>query len=151
MNQACRFVPAALALLLMSCWAGGVLYGAPVPRPRTVPDENKARPVPDDPDEALLAHLRDNHYAQFGGGACYLWVKGLDGNRLTAPTFKRRNRECQTDVVLTGREAWVHVDRTKGVVFITMRKGEASLADGSVVVFEERTWQVPLPDEPRRE
>jgi lipopolysaccharide export system permease protein len=75
-----------------------------------------------------------------------MWVRGVQGRKLLNPTFKRRGPQGQTDFVAQAKEAELRVNMSKRLLLLHMRWGVASSADGAHAYFEDRVWEVPLPE-----
>ena len=74
-----------------------------------------------------------------------MWVKGVQGRKLINPTFKHKDAKGEHDVAVSAKEAEIQVFQSTKQMQIRMRYGVASGEDGSQAYFEERSWDVPLP------
>jgi len=99
-----------------------------------------------DAEELLYSILRKQGYIGHAQMPYAMWVKGVQGRKLIYPTFKRKDAQGQTDIVAMAREADLRVNIAKKLLLIRMHYGVASSEDGSQAYFEERVWEVPLPN-----
>jgi lipopolysaccharide export system permease protein len=72
-------------------------------------------------------------------------VKGVRGEQLLGPVFKRKDGLGRITYVATAQEAELEVDMPHRMLSITMTNGIVSSADGSRVYFQKRTFPVELP------
>src|SRR5437899_3157175 len=99
-----------------------------------------------DVEEMLYTMLRKQ------GQICYpqlqyaMYVKGVEGRKLIGPIFKRRDERYNVDLVAEAREADLRVDLPRQVVMIHMRYCVASSESGPQAFFDDKIWEVPLPD-----
>ena len=100
----------------------------------------------DDAEELLYSVLRKQNYLGHSTMPYSMWVKGVQGRKLLSPTFKRHDKNGQTDVVAVAREADLRVDMVKKIVIIrhALRRG---VAGGRLEDRLRRPppWEVPLP------
>jgi lipopolysaccharide export system permease protein len=99
----------------------------------------------DDADELLYSVLRRQQYLGHSNMPFSMWVKGVQGRKLISPTFKRHDKNGQTDVVVVSREAYLHVDMGEKKVYIDMRYGELTDEKGDKSQFDRNVLDVPLP------
>lgn len=74
-----------------------------------------------------------------------MFVKGVQGKKLTSPVFKRRNAKGVIDVVANAKEADLRVDMAHKLVLIHMRHGDVIGEDGVRAYFIDKYFEVPLP------
>jgi lipopolysaccharide export system permease protein len=101
-----------------------------------------------DAEELLYSIIQKNKCLRHNQMPYEMYVKDVQGRKLVSPVFKRRaqgGQSNQTDVVAQAREAYMRVNMAKRQVLLHMRYGVATLEDGSPVYFEDREWEVPLP------
>jgi lipopolysaccharide export system permease protein len=99
-----------------------------------------------DSEELLYSLLRRQGSINHPQTPFSMWVRGVQGRKLLHPYFKRRDAQGKTDVVAESKEAELHVDVAKNLLLVHMKWGEAIMEDGSRAYFEERIWEVPLPE-----
>lgn len=99
-----------------------------------------------DAEELLYSMLKKNGTINHSNVPYSMFVKGVQGKKLLHPTFKRKDAKGQIDVVAQAREAVLRVDKERKQLFIHMRHGIATFEDGSKGYFEDRVWEVPLPN-----
>src|SRR5262249_3255830 len=95
----------------------------------------------------LYSLLRKHGMINYPQLSYSMFVKGVQGRKLISPTFKRRDAHGATDVVAQAKEAELRVNMNKRLVLIHMRFGVASSDDGSRAYFEDRIWEVALPED----
>ncbi len=97
----------------------------------------------------LYYRLREHGRLELPQGRCSLTVRGVEGKKLVGPVLKRLDAEGQVEFVTTAREGeLLRVDTEKGVVLIRLRSGSVKGRDGSQGEFEEKIFEVPLPNAP---
>ncbi len=96
--------------------------------------------------EVLYAMLRRQNQITFPHLEYSMYVKGVQGQRLISPTFKHRDAKGETDIVAVSREAELLVDMKARLILVHMRFGEVLSKDGATVQFDDRIFDVPLPD-----
>ncbi len=99
-----------------------------------------------DAEELLYSMLKKNGMINHSNIPYSMFVKGVQGKKLINPTFKRRDAKGNIDVVAQAREANLTVDRERKLLLVHMRHGIATFEDGSKGYFEDRIWEVPLPN-----
>ncbi len=99
-----------------------------------------------DAEELLYSMLKKNGTINYSNVPYSMFVKGVQGRKLLHPTFKRKDAKGQIDVVAQAREASLSVDRERRILQVHMRHGIATFEDGSKGYFENRIWEVPLPN-----
>jgi lipopolysaccharide export system permease protein len=127
--------------LAMSCVTMGLYY-------RIIPYAHYLlrAMVFNDAEELLYSLLKKNNYIGHSSMPYAMWVKGVQGRKLISPTFKRKDAHGQTDIVAQAKEAELKVVMAKKMVLIHMRWGVATSEDRSMAYFEDRTFEVPLPE-----
>jgi lipopolysaccharide export system permease protein len=98
-----------------------------------------------DAEELIYTMLRKQGVINHPQLAYSMYVQGVRGKKLLAPVIKRRDSQGKIDVVATAQEAGLHVDMEQKVLFVHMRNGVTSTADGTRGYFVERTFDVALP------
>lgn len=98
-----------------------------------------------DAEELLYSLLRKHGQVSHPQMPYAMWVKGVQGRKLVHPTFKRRDAKGDADVIAQAREADLRVNLAKRQLLIHMRYCTATMEDGSRTYFEDRVWEVPLP------
>ena len=104
--------------------------------------------VLNDVEEFMYDMLRMEHCFRRPNVPYMIWVRQVDGTRLQDPLFKRfdlKRPYKPPDLVVTAREAELHVDLPRRTVCVVMRDGEAIKETGDHLCFESRTWEVPIP------
>ena len=78
-----------------------------------------------------------------------IWVRQVQGTRLLDALFKRLDPKTNSyDIIAKAREAELHVDMAKQQIVVRMYHGQVSKEDGTErLSFEQRDWEVPLPQE----
>jgi lipopolysaccharide export system permease protein len=99
-----------------------------------------------DAEELLYSLLHKHGMISHSSLPYSMYVKGVQGKKLLSPVFKRKGPNGQPDVVANAREAELRVNIRKKLVIVKMRFGVASSADGSRAYFEDRDFEVPLPE-----
>jgi lipopolysaccharide export system permease protein len=99
----------------------------------------------DDAEELVYSVLRKQQSIVHPSLPYAMWVKGVQGRKLLTPTFRHRDAKGELDVVVSAKEAEIHVNQAKKQMRLFMRNGVASGEDGSSGYFVERWWDVPLP------
>jgi lipopolysaccharide export system permease protein len=100
-----------------------------------------------DTEELLYSLLRRQNMISHSSLPYSMWVRGVQGRKLLSPIFKHRNPTTgQVDIVSLSREAELRVNAAKKMLLVHMRWGVANTPDGTSVFFEDKEWEVPLPD-----
>lgn len=100
-----------------------------------------------DAEELLYSMLRKQGMVSYPQLNYSMFVKGVQGRKLINPVFKRRAVNGSTDIVAQAKEAELRVNMAKRLVLIHMRFGVATSEDGSRAYFEDRIFDMPLPDD----
>jgi lipopolysaccharide export system permease protein len=144
--------PGVLLGLLMSCSTLGMYY-------QIIPETHAMMRSMflNDVEESLYAVLERDHSFNQPRMDYAVWARQVQGRKLLNALFKRRDKEnlSRYDTVAWAREAELHVDMRKGVILLHMRNGMVLASDGSIGYFEDKLFQVELPqaflaDRPRR-
>jgi lipopolysaccharide export system permease protein len=98
-----------------------------------------------DAEELVYSVLRRHGTINYPQMSWSMFVKGVQGRKLISPVVKRRVNGG-TDLVAQAKEADLCVDMSKKLILVHMRYGVATCEDGSRAYFEDRVWEVPLPD-----
>jgi hypothetical protein len=78
--------------------------------------------------------------------SCTLFVEGVQGKKLLHPLLKWRNEQGKVETIIDAREGDLRVTEDQKTLLLHLKGGKGvSLADRSELVFEERTWSLPLP------
>jgi lipopolysaccharide export system permease protein len=99
-----------------------------------------------DAEELLYSLLRRHGMVNHGQLPYAMFVKGVEGKKLISPIIKRKKTDGQIDLVARAREAVLRVDAIKNLMLIQMRFGVVTGDDGVNADFQERTFEVQLPD-----
>jgi lipopolysaccharide export system permease protein len=86
-----------------------------------------------------------------------MWVRQVQGHKLLTALFKRRdaNDANRYDIVAWAREAELRVDMRRKLIILHMRNGMAYVGDGTSAYFDDRMFEMDLPqaitaERPRR-
>lgn len=99
-----------------------------------------------DVEEYMYALLQKDRCIRQPGMNYAMWVKQVQGRRLREALFKRQDEKGNYDIIARAREAYLHVDMPNKKLIVTMRHGEVLGGESNRGYFEERDWDVPLPD-----
>lgn len=99
-----------------------------------------------DVEEYMYALLQKDRCIKQPGMNYAMWVKQVQGRRLIDALFKRQDEKGNYDIIARAREAYLRVDMTKKQLIVTMRHGEVLGGESNRGYFEERDWEVPLPE-----
>lgn len=99
-----------------------------------------------DVEESLYAVLRKDHAINQPRLNYAMWVRQVQGRKLYNALFKRRDAKGNYDVVAWAREADLRVDVTNQQILLHMRNGLVYIEGGTSGYFDDRIWEVPLPD-----
>jgi lipopolysaccharide export system permease protein len=99
-----------------------------------------------DIEESLYAVLRKDHAINQPRLNYAMWVERVQGRKLIGPLFKRRDAQGDYDVVAKAREAELMVDVNNQQILLRMRNGLVSIDGGTSGYFEDKVWEVPLPE-----
>jgi lipopolysaccharide export system permease protein len=76
-----------------------------------------------------------------------MWVRGVEGKKLINPIFKHRNMTTgQIDMVAEAKDADLRVDIQKRILLVHMHLGDATAGEGTHAIFDDKVWEVPLPE-----
>ncbi|MBI1918503.1 MAG: LptF/LptG family permease [Planctomycetes bacterium] len=100
-----------------------------------------------DVEELLYALLKKHGQVTHPQFDYSMFVKGVQGRRLISPTFKHRDGHGETDVVAQAQEAELRVDMKKRILLVRMYRGEAWSKNETHAYFQQRDWEVELPDD----
>jgi lipopolysaccharide export system permease protein len=107
-----------------------------------------------DAQELLYSMLRRDRMISAAGLPYGMFVKGVEGEKLLNPVFKRWNKDRQIDIVARAREAYLRVDMNRKLpngdpapgLYIHMRFGVFTTGKGDDrAVFEDKVFDVELP------
>jgi lipopolysaccharide export system permease protein len=111
----------------------------------------------DDVEESLYAVLERDHSFNQPRMDYAVWVRQVQGRKLINALFKRRDKEnmVRYDTVAWAREAELRVDMSRRVIVLHMLNARVSVDGGSFGYFQDRFFEVDLPqaflsDRPRR-
>jgi lipopolysaccharide export system permease protein len=99
----------------------------------------------EDATELVYSFLKKNGSISHKQIPYEMHVKGVRGDQLLGPVFKRKDSQGRFDIVATAQEAELRVDMAQRMLSITMKHGSASSADGTRVYFQKRDFEMPLP------
>jgi lipopolysaccharide export system permease protein len=133
--------PAVLLGLLMSATTMGLYY-------HLIPYTHSLMRTMflNDVEESLYTVLRKDRAINQPRLNYSMWVQKVQGRKLIEPLFKRRNARGDYDVVAKASEAELRVDITNQQIILNMRNGLVSIEGGTSAYFQERMWEVPLPE-----
>jgi lipopolysaccharide export system permease protein len=101
-----------------------------------------------DAEELLYSMLKKNNSISHSSMPYSMFVSGVKGKKLLNPVFKHRNKAGEIDGVVQAREADLHVNVAKKILMVHMRHGTGTSSDdGSRIDFEDKVWDVDLPDD----
>jgi lipopolysaccharide export system permease protein len=144
--------PGVLLGLLMSCCTMGMYY-------HLIPSTHALlrSMFLNDVEESMYAVLERDHSFNQPRMDYAVWVRQVQGRKLLGALFKRRDKENMSryDTVALARDAELHVDMTKRMIHLHMRNAMVSANGGTFAFFEDRIFDVDLPqaflsDRPRR-
>jgi lipopolysaccharide export system permease protein len=102
-----------------------------------------------DVEELLYSMLRRDHCINLPRSNYSMWVKQVYGKRLQDAIFKRRDAKGNYDIIAKAKYAELRVDVPRQLVLVHMRFGEVSSENGkSSGYFENKVWDVPMPESP---
>jgi lipopolysaccharide export system permease protein len=101
----------------------------------------------DDAEELIYSVLKKHGVINHSQLPYAMFVQGVHGKKLISPIFKRKDSQGRIDVVASAQEAEIRVNMARKQILIQMRNGQATHADGSQAYFQERTFDVPLPQD----
>ncbi len=136
--------PAFLLGLVMSCATMGLYY-------RIIPYTHLLMRTMflKDVEELLYAMLRKDRQIAHKNLSYAIWIRQVQDRKLIDPVFKHRDLKDlkgSYDVVAWAREAELRVDMAHKQILVRMHYGQACIKEGDLFKFENRDWQVPLPD-----
>jgi lipopolysaccharide export system permease protein len=144
--------PAVLLGILMSSFTMGMYY-------RIIPYTHALlrSMFLNDVEESLYAVLERDHSFNQPRMDYAVWVRQVQGRKLINALFKRRDKEnmARYDTVAWAREAELRVDMARRVIVLHMRNAMVSADGGSFAYFQDRFFDVDLPqaflsDRPKR-
>ncbi len=100
-----------------------------------------------DAEELLYSILRKHNAINYPNVSYAMFVKGVQGRKLINPTFKHRDAKGLVDVVAQAHEAELRVDLANNLLLVHMRHGSVTSDDGNQGYFENRVWELPLPED----
>jgi lipopolysaccharide export system permease protein len=101
-----------------------------------------------DAEEFLYSMLKKNNSISHPSMPYSMFVKSVKGRKLIDPVIKHRAKSGEIDGVVQARDAELHVDIANKKLLVHMHNGSGTSAeDGSRIVFEDRIWDVELPDD----
>jgi lipopolysaccharide export system permease protein len=100
-----------------------------------------------DMEELVYTMLRKNGQISYPQFDYSMYVRSVQGRRLANPIFKRRDSHGEIDVVAISREAELRVDMNKRVILVHMRDGQVLGRNGTIASFDDRIFDVPLPED----
>jgi lipopolysaccharide export system permease protein len=99
-----------------------------------------------DVEELLYTLLKKHQMIKHPQLPYAMFVHSVQGRKLLNPVFKKRNDKGEIDVVARAKEAELRVDMNRRLVLVRMKWGIASGEDGSRAYFEDRVFELPLPE-----
>ena len=99
-------------------------------------------------EKQLYSRLREHGRLELSEGRFSLTVRGVEGKRLVRPVIKRWNANGELNFLLNASEGELSVNTAKRVLLIRLRSGAGEGRDGSHGEFEEKVFEVPLPNAP---
>lgn len=99
-----------------------------------------------DTEELLYSVLRRQNVIGHSSLPYSMWVRGVQGRKLLTPIFKHRTPGGQVDIVSVAREAELRVDKVRKILLVHMHWGVANTPDGVAAYFEDKEFEVPLPE-----
>jgi lipopolysaccharide export system permease protein len=99
-----------------------------------------------DAEELLYSILKKQGMISHSQMPYSMYVKSVQGRTLMQPVFKKRAKEGTIEVVAYAREAELRVDMANGLVLIHMKHGNVCSPGGDQGYFEQKTFDVPLPN-----
>jgi lipopolysaccharide export system permease protein len=108
-----------------------------------------------DVEELLYTVLQKDRQVSHPRLGYALFVREVQGRKLTDAIFKHRNEKGEYDLVAWAHEAELRVDLRNKVLHVHMMDTDARKDDGSEIYYQDKVWEVPLPpnmldDRPRR-
>ncbi len=100
-----------------------------------------------DAEELLYSMLRKNYSISHSSMPYMMFVKGVRGKELIDPVFKHRDKAGEIDGVVNARVADLRVNLGKRLLLVHMRHGTGTMEDGSRIDFEDKVFEVELPDD----
>jgi lipopolysaccharide export system permease protein len=100
-----------------------------------------------DAEELLYSVLRKQRMLIHPSQPYSMYVKSVQGRKLLYPVFIHQEKGKPTpDAVAQAREAELRVDMKKKLLLIHMRFCVTVFEDGSLAQTENKTWEMPLPN-----
>jgi lipopolysaccharide export system permease protein len=101
-----------------------------------------------DAEELLYGLLKRNNAITHTSMPYSMFVSGVKGKKLLNPVFKHRGQNGEINLVVQAREAELRVNLARKLLLVHMLHGTGSYTeDGSPFYFEDRTFDVELPDD----
>src|SRR4051794_30834102 len=107
-----------------------------------------------DAEELIYSLLRKQQFIKHPQLPYEMYVQSVQGKKLLNPIFKRKGPNGKPDIVSYAREADLRVDVRNKLLLIRMLHGVVTSVgqdgkDGSHACFDDRVWEMPLPDTDR--
>jgi lipopolysaccharide export system permease protein len=99
-----------------------------------------------DAEELLYSVLKKQHTISHSQLPYAMFVKEVQGKKLLNVVIKKRDEKNHVTFVANAREAELRVHMARKLLLVRMRNGVATGEDGSRLVFEDRTFDLALPE-----
>jgi lipopolysaccharide export system permease protein len=99
-----------------------------------------------DAEELLYSVLKKQHMISHSQMPYSMFVKEVQGKKLLSVVIKKRDEKGHITFVANAREAELRVHVPRKLLLVRMRNGVASGEDGSRAYFEDRTFDLTLPN-----
>jgi lipopolysaccharide export system permease protein len=106
--------------------------------------------IVNDAEELIYSVLRRTHMLTHPSMPYSVYVRNIQGRKLIKPIFKHQDKTKQNEVC-QAREAELRVDKDNKRLLIHMRDGAATFEDGSLGYFQDKIWDMDLPENYRDE
>jgi lipopolysaccharide export system permease protein len=100
-----------------------------------------------DAEELMYSMLKKNCSISHSSMPYSMFVSGVKGKKLLNPVFKHRNKTGEIDIVVQAREGDLRVDVAHKLLLVHMRHCTGTSDDGSRIDFEDKVWDIELPDD----
>jgi lipopolysaccharide export system permease protein len=101
-----------------------------------------------DAEELLYSLLKKNNAITHSSMPYSMFVSGVKGKKLLNPVFKHRGQNGDINLVVQAREADLRVNLARKLLLVHMLHGTGAYTeDGSPFYFEDRVFDVELPDD----
>lgn len=100
-----------------------------------------------DAEELMYSMLKKNNSISHSTMSYSMFVAGVKGKKLISPVFKHRNKAGEIDLVVQAREGDLRVDVAHKLLLVHMKHCTGTMGDGSPFDFEDKVWDVDLPDD----